>query len=237
MDSSKQRRFPYAGHVWAWAIAVALLLCSGFAYQIVAGCLQGVTESPITLPVPLKEFPLEVGQWSGREVSIPASVQKVAGNDDFFSRSYINKATNQRANVYVAYTARPRTMLGHRPQVCYPANGWIHDSTDHIKMTSSEGLEIPCLLHRFHRPAPNYDEMVVLNFYIVNGQLTDDERVFSGVGWRTPNIAGDPARYVAQAQFSAALENSVRSAAKDFADLVLDYFPDSDGAVKAEVRR
>jgi len=76
--------------------------------------------------------------------------------------------------------------------------------------------------------------MLILNFYIVNGQLTDDESVFSGVGWRTPNIAGDPARYVAQVQFSSVLENSARSAVLDFTDLILDYFPDENGKVRIQ---
>ena len=75
-----------------------------------------------------------------------------------------------------------------------------------------------------------------LNYYIVNGQLTDDESVFSGLGWRTPNIEGDPARYVAQVQISSLQEMTVRSAAKDFTDLVLGYFPEENGKVKAEIR-
>ena len=82
-------------------------------------------------------------------------------------------------------------------------------------------------------PAPGYEERVVLNFYIVNGQLTNDETSFSGVGWRTPNIEGDPARYVAQVQISSVLENSVRAATEDLTELVLDFFPDKNGKVQS----
>lgn len=229
MTDTKNSATRPVAFMWLWPFAVGLLIFSGIAYSFVAEHQRKIAESPITLPVPLNEFPLEVGQWIGREIPIPVNVQKVAGNDDFLSRLYVNEATNQWVNVYVAYTARPRTMLGHRPQVCYPAHGWIHDGTEHKQVISRRGLEIPCLLHRFHRPAPNYQEMLILNFYIVNGQLTDDESVFSGVGWRTPNIAGDPARYVAQVQFSSVLENSARSAVLDFTDLILEYFPDRKG--------
>jgi hypothetical protein len=73
----------------------------------------------------------------------------------------------------------------------------------------------------------------VLNYYVLNGRITADEDDFSGVLGRRPNIAGDPARYVAQVQISSVLENSVRSAAKDITDLILDFFPDSDGNVRA----
>jgi hypothetical protein len=74
---------------------------------------------------------------------------------------------------------------------------------------------------------------VVLNFYILNGQLTASENAFSGPLGRRPNIAGDPARYVAQVQISSVLENSVRTMAKDITDSVLDYLPDETGKVQA----
>ena len=109
----------------------------------------------------------------------------------------------------------------------------MHESTEMINVTSSTGRELPCLLHRFRRPSPETEEIVVLNFYIVNGRLTSDERVFSGVGFRTPNIDGDPARYVTQVQISSVFENSVRSVAKDITEQVLDFFPDETGKVRA----
>jgi hypothetical protein len=77
------------------------------------------------------------------------------------------------------------------------------------------------------------DEIVVLNFYVLNGRLTRDERGFSGVGWRRPNIDGDPARYVAQVQISSVLENSVRTVAKNLTDRILDFLPDENGRVRA----
>jgi len=75
-----------------------------------------------------------------------------------------------------------------------------------------------------------------LNFYILNGQITTDESDFSGPFGRRPNIAGDPARYVAQVQISSVLENSIRTAAKDMTDLILNFLPDRNGRVRAEVR-
>jgi hypothetical protein len=91
------------------------------------------------------------------------------------------------------------------------------------------------LIHRFHKPAPAYEQIVVLNFYILNGQITADESDFSGPLGRRPNISGDPARYVAQVQISSVLENSIRAAAKDMTDLILDYLPDMNGRIRAQV--
>ena len=216
-----------------WVLALILLILSGVGYRVLASRLKYTVETPIKLPVSLSAFPTEIGNWTGKDIPIPENLLRVARTDDFLNRLYVNRTNNQWANVYIPYTAHPRTMLGHRPQVCYPAGGWIHDSTEPSEVISSSGRKIPCLIHRFHKPASQNDEIVVLNFYILNGQLTAVESGFSGVGWRTPNIGGDSARYVAQVQISSILENSVRKTARDMTDLILDFFPDEDGRVRA----
>jgi hypothetical protein len=222
--------------VWvsiAWTLAVIMLIVSAVGYRLFASYHNIITKTPVALPVPLSEFPVIVGNWFGRDVPISDTILDVAANDDFLSRLYANKSNNQWINIYIAYTARPRTMLGHRPQVCYPANGWTHENTENVQFISNSGRTIRCLLHNFKKSTPETEKIVVLNYYIINGWLTDDDSVFSGLSWRSPNIDGNPARYVAQVQFSSLLEMSVRSAAKDFTDLILDYFPDENGQVKA----
>ncbi len=216
-----------------WVFAVILVILSGIGYRVLASRLKLTVETPISLSIPLSAFPTEIDNWTGKDIPIPQNIQRVAGNDDFLNRLYINKSNNEWANVYIAYTARPRTMLGHRPEVCYVAGGWVHDSTQPSEVVTNAYRKVPCLVFRFHTPAPQYEERIVLNYYIVNGQITADETVFSGVGWRTPNIAGDPARYVAQVQIRSVLENSVRTTAKDMTDLILDYLPDKNGKVRA----
>jgi hypothetical protein len=218
---------------FAWLLAVLLLISSGLTYRILASCLDVFVKTPVKLPVPLSAFPTQIGNWIGRDVPIAENILRVAANDDSLNRLYVNEPDNQMANVYIAYTARPRTMLGHRPLVCYPAGGWILEDTQKAEVISNSGRKVPCLIHRFHKPSPYYEETVVLNFYIVNGQLTSDESVFSGLGFRTPNIAGDPARYAAQVQVSSISEHSIRAATRDMVELMLDMFPDKNGKVKA----
>jgi len=230
-DKRTQKRNVYTLNVWIFAFI--LIAASGLAYRLLAFHFKYLSETPLVLPVPLSHFPTEIGTWTGKDVPIPQNIQRVADNDDFINRLYINNFNNEWVNVYIAYTAQPRTMLGHSPQVCYVGGGWVHDSTESAEIESKANRKIPCLIHSFHRPYPENDRITVLNFYIVNGQLTTDESVFSGLGWRTPNIAGNPARYVAQVQISSVLENSIRRAASDMAELIRDFFPDENGKVKA----
>lgn len=218
---------------YALLVGIVLLVMSGVGYRFLQAELLLVAETPIKLKVPLSNFPMQVGTWAGKDIPIPAAIQRVAGNDDFISRGYVNLETGQWVNLYVAFSARPRTMLGHRPQICYPASGWQHRSTEHIQITRTSGLIAPCLLHRFAMPAPRHDKTVVLNYYILNGVITDTESGFSGVSDRSPEIQGRLANYVAQVQLSSELENSLRDAAEEFTDFILEYFPDAEGIVKA----
>ena len=220
-----------------WGFAVILIILSGIAYRVLASRLRLLADIPISLPVPLRAFPVRIGNWVGRDLPIPNTTKEYMEKhfaDDFLSRRYINAATESWADVYIVYcSSRPGGILGHRPRVCYPGYGWVHDSTEPSQFISQAGRQILCLIHRFHKPAPAYEQTVVLNFYILNGQITTEEKNFSGLLGRRPNIAGDPARYVAQVQISSVLENSIRTAAKDMTDLVLDYLPDENGRVRA----
>lgn len=213
-------------------ISIVLIVLSGIAYRVLAGRMESEISTPIKLPVPLSEFPIKVAGWSGKDVPLSAAVLKVAGNDDYLSRLYIYESGNQWANVYVAYSARPRTMLGHRPQVCYKGAGWIADEMQESIFFTKSGLAVPCLVHRFHKPAPDNTSVVVLNYYILNGEFTNNEGGFTGLSWRTPNISGNAARYITQVQISSVIEKSVRSAAEDLTDTIRDFFPDEDGAVR-----
>jgi hypothetical protein len=220
-----------------WILAILLLVSSGVTYRLLASHLELLFDTPISLPVPLSAFPTKIGNWVGRDMAIPNITKEYMEKnfaDDYLSRRYINVATQAWADVYIVYcSSLPAGILGHQPLICYPAHGWIHDRTEPSQFISRAGQEIPCLKHRFHKPAPTHNQTVVLNFYILNGQLNTDEDNFSGPWGRRPNIAGDPARYVAQIQISSVLENSIRTAAQDMTDLILDLLPDENGEVRA----
>jgi hypothetical protein len=77
----------------------------------------------------------------------------------------------------------------------------------------------------------------VLSFYVLNGRITLSERRFSGFLDRTPNVSGDPARYVAQVQISSPFEQSTRLAARELVDTLLTFLPDRQAGVEAAAPR
>ena len=224
--------------VWFSAIvAVVLLVTAGIAYRTAAARVGGPALAPVKLPVPLKQIPVQIGDWVGQDLSIPeTTIAYMRQNfaDDYVSRRYINATEGLLADLYVVYcSSRPGGILGHQPRVCFPNNGWIHDGTTPSEIVARSGRSISCLVHRFHRPAPAYQQTVVLNFYVLNGQITLSEGEFSSFWGRRPNLSGDPARYVAQVEVSSNFESSARAAAGQMADILLAFLPDENGRVKA----
>jgi hypothetical protein len=217
----------------ACILALAMMGICGFAYKTAANHLKKSVIPPIVLPLPLKSFPMTVGGWSGKDVPWNETVVQATGNDDFCNRFYVISDTDRWVNFYIGYSGHPRTMLGHRPDLCYVGAGWIHGSTVRSDFISRSGLRIPCLIHRFYTPEPKREELVVLNFYVVNGKPFNDENVFSGVAWRTPNINGNMARYVAQIQINSVIESAALAFAGDSADIILSFLPDERGKVRA----
>jgi len=213
-----------------------VLLLGGYVHRRVSAYINvGTTQTASSLN--LKAFPKKLNGWDGNDLAIPATtVSYMRKNfaDDYFSRRYINEDNRTWADVYVVYcTSRPAGIIGHRPQVCYVNNGWIPDSKVLKSFTTRGGKELPCLIHRLHRPAPDYAEVVILNFYVVNGSVVTDESQFAGLMGRRPNIGGKEAKYVSQIQISSAYENHILEAARDIVDTLFVWLPDENGKVQA----
>ena len=208
----------------AYLMAFIVILVAGWIFRKQDNYLQFRISKPVTLPDSLSTLPTQIDNWKSKDIPLSETVQKVTGNDDYINRLYFNKSTNQWVNVYVAYSGRPRTMRGHNPKVCYVSSGWVHDYTQRTQIISSQGRQVPCLIHYFHRPDSQKEQIIVLNFYILNEKFCCSEEGFSGLRWRAPNVSGDPSFYVCQVQISSVLENSVRSIGETLSDLIYDFF-------------
>jgi hypothetical protein len=231
-DFNKQKVSKLAN--WLTIVVALVVLCvTGAIYRLVVSEMKIAVNTHIRLPLSLSTIPQQIGTWTGTDIPISETIQEVAGNDDFLNRVYIDKQTNQSANIYLGYSARPRTMVGHKPSVCYPANGWIYEEHRVSEFVSSGGRRISCVINKFHKPLPEIREVFVLNYYIINGRITIKEEDFSGFGWRTPNINGNLALYAAQIQISSTSEKSSLDLAEDITDSLLAFLPDESGHVKA----
>ncbi len=201
-------------------VAALLLLLGGAGYRAAVAVFGSEALEKIALPTPLSALPLTLGDWQGVEVPVSEGVQRVAGNDDFLSRTYRKALTGQSVNVYVGYTARPRTMLRHRPTVCYPSAGFSHLYTRNVSLDESRGLL--AMVHSFLKSDLVETRAIVLNYYVLAGAYTIDEKSFWSASWRTPNLSGDFGRYVAQVQIMAPIVTSEEAAIEAVKSFALD---------------
>jgi len=219
----------------SWCLfSIMILVISGLVYRY---CVNIIGNISVKLPISLNHFPYEVGTWSANDIPIPITTAEYMRDnfaDDYISRRYINKETQEWADVYFVYCGtRPGGILGHNPTICYPSNGWIYDETQETKFTTKKGKVIDCLIHSFHKPSPISAKVKVLIFYIVNGKLSTGESSTISLSGRKYNYSGNTARYVAQVQISSIFESSIMQIAHDISDIIFMYFPDETGYVRA----
>jgi hypothetical protein len=197
------------------------MLGSGFLYRSLSAKFAW---TPVYFKSAISAYPIIVNGWHGEDVAIPDSILRVTGNDDYIFRHYVYQDHKRAVDLYIAFSNRPSTMLGHRPDICYVAGGWILDTMQPYAFTTAMGTSMTSLIHQFHKPHPENMDQYVLNYYILNGQVVSDEKGFTGLSWRRPNISGKLAQYVAQVQISSQSEADVQVAAAELSDMILACF-------------
>jgi len=222
-------------------LTILLLIALGPAYRLTSSEFQKMTNPP-KLTIPLSEFPVKISDFIGQEHEIPEVTREYRAEnfaDDYLSRRYVNNNTNIMFDLYVVFCSSKRSgLLGHRPRICYKGNGWMHDGTETSEVITDKNIRIPCLIHRFHKLFhDNNNKIVVLNYYVINGQITNDEGGFSSIWGRRPNISGDIARYVAQVQISSNVESSVMTAAESVSEQILHFLPDPQNIDVADTEK
>ena len=221
-------------------LAGTLVVAGGWVYRSYSERVQANLDAEIQLDPPLSSLALTIGDWRGRDVPIPEAIQRIAGNDDFVNRVYAERATDATVSLYVGYTARPRTMLRHRPTVCYPSAG--HTQTGAQQVTLQVGdARYPAMVYTFFRPGISEQRTLVMNYYVLVGEVTIDEHSFWSLNWRDPNFARDATRYVAQVQIAADLaldESQTLAEVQRFAETatpaLLELLPGAGGAADGD---
>jgi EpsI family protein len=215
----------------AAATAVALLLVSGGAYRLLAGYLNRPTDSvPMPRGTLSKAFPLRIGEWQGKERPVEEAVVKGADCDDCVSRTYSRGA--ESVQLWVAYGVRARDLMPHRPEVCYPGNGYTLEDSRSLELPIGGGQRLECRTYQFSRGGFSAGQMTVLNYYIVDGQYSPDVSLL-----RSKALRGSAGiRYMAQVQVVAsggagaglkAAYQAVRAFAVDSAEAIRGVMPDA----------
>ncbi len=113
------------------------------------------------------------------EVPIPSGQARLLGLNASVSRKFrrISSGRNIEANLYFAHVSDSRTMDGHTPTVCYPANGWFLDEEAPSIVKVDRGDERPLVasVYRFYRSdSQSLEEQIPL--IVISGFLFPDGR-------------------------------------------------------------
>jgi len=199
--------------------AAALLWLGGLGHRMVIRRADRLMSQKAGFPFALSRLALDVEPWQGRDVPLPSFVTNPMKTDAYLCRRYENVLTREAATLFVTVTSQPRTMLGHRPEICYPAVGWIREQTVTASLAAG-GKVIPYLLHCFSTPDVVPRRLAVLAFYVVNGETTIDEGVFRSVRWRAPHAGRGGTCAILQVQVVVPVRSTQEFAERTARDFV-----------------
>ena len=75
--------------------------------------------------LPLRQFPPQLGGWTGTDVAIDKDVLDILGPGDFLLRIYQNQQKTPYIDLFIAYFRSQRAGdTIHSPQHCLPGAGW-----------------------------------------------------------------------------------------------------------------
>jgi len=187
--------------VVAATMASLLMLLSGSGYRILAARLAApVTTTPIALE-DLERFPSQIGGWTGQDVPLDEAVVRATDTDAHISRRFSRSDSGASVYLYVACGVKARDLMPHRPEVCYAGNGWTLVNRRSTEIPLSDGSKLPCSLLRFSKGSLSTQEVMILDYYIVDGQYCADVSLLRSRAWRGSGTV----QYVAQVEIVTTL--------------------------------
>jgi EpsI family protein len=173
----------------------------GSGYRVLATRLAApVTTTPIADAV-LQQLPQQIGDWTGQEVPLDDEIVRATDTDAHVSRRYSCHGGLESAYLYIACGVKARDLMPHRPEVCYTGNGWTLEDRDSVELPLSDGARLPCNILQFSRGTLDTKAVVVLDYYIVDGQYCPDVSLLRSKAWRGSGVV----QYVAQVEIVAAV--------------------------------
>jgi EpsI family protein len=153
---------------WLRASLVLILLASTL------GLLRARVREEVLPPhIPLKEFPLTLGGWLGRDLPMSDEVLEVLGPGDFLSRDYVNASQQHSASLFIAFfPSQRRGDTIHSPKNCLPGAGWIPVDSARIWIDNLSGQKIEINRYVIEKGS---DQAIVLYWYQAHGHVTPSE--------------------------------------------------------------
>lgn len=128
--------------------------------------------------VPLREsfnrFPLQLSNWSGRELGLSQEVLKVLKVDDYMMRQY-RRGEAVRIGLYVGYyKSQKQGATYHSPKNCLPGNGWSIVEAGKMRLSLIDASSRPIEINRLVIQK-GLEKQWVLYWYQDRGRIITNE--------------------------------------------------------------
>lgn len=156
------------GRSWARFSLLALLLISTL------GLLRARDREEV-LPnhASLRDFPLSLGDWHGKDLQMSTEVLEVLGPGDFLLRDYFSASHRRATNLFIAFF--PSQRKGdtiHSPKNCLPGSGWVPVESTRMWIGGQDGHKIEVNRYLVEKGS---DRALVLYWYQAHGRVTPSE--------------------------------------------------------------
>jgi hypothetical protein len=182
-----------------WALG-AVLVITGVGHRLLLAQIDSALDRVVKPAQPMSTLPLDLGPWQGRDEPVAPLVQKIAGDDDFVNRIYTHHETGRKVSLYIGYIGRPRSWLGHRPDVCYRAHGYEQIGQEAAMIRTEGGEDVPAILYEFSLAKAGGRQHLVLGNYLRNGSFLREGDDFREMTARRPNLFAPNVAYLARIQ-------------------------------------
>jgi len=214
---TEHNRLQYRSVIVAAVTATIMMFVFGTAYRALASRLVSSEGISSMSPDALEKLPMQIGEWIGQDEPLGEAVIEATDTDAHISRRYSRYNALEQIRLYIAAGKRARDLMPHRPEVCYAGAGWSLISSDTIELPLDDGIVLPCSVFQFSKGVLNTMKVIILDYYIVDGQFYRDISLLRSKIWRGSGAVD----YVAQIQILA--EISANQTADSAAKMISDF--------------
>lgn len=183
----------------AATVASIVMLAAGIGYRVLAAKLSAPVNTPTLSAAALERLPMQLGDWTGEDEPLDEALVRATDTDAHVSRTYSRQNSMESVWLYIAYGVRVRDLMPHRPEVCYAGAGWTLEDRSPAELALADEMKLPCNVLKFSRGVLNQQRVVVLDYYIVDGQYCHDVSLLRSKVWRGSGAVD----HVAQVQIVA----------------------------------
>lgn len=215
----------------AAVIASVLMLFLGLGYRVLAARLSAPVDTTPINPEVLQQLPQQMDAWTGQNVPLDEAIVRATDTDAHINRRYSRRQGLESVMLYIASGVKARDLMPHRPEVCYTGAGWTLTNRQSKDLPLSNGEKLPCNILQFSRGTLNHSKVIVLDYYLVDGQYCRDIKLLRSKVWQGSGTVD----YIAQVQITTSIgttqtAHSANKIISDFAvasaSSIVDVFQD-----------